>query len=930
LPPVRFQYKGVFPAVDEAARVSPSYRARLDHLVTEVPCAACGGSRLRPDAAACRLSFGPDEPLLTMGELCAKPLGEALALFQGMKLTPAEQKVAGELLREVRNRLQFLVDVGLDYVTLDRSAPTLSGGESQRIRLASQVGSGLTGVLYVLDEPTIGLHPRDNARLLGALQRLRDLGNTLVLVEHDREVISHADHLLDFGPGAGDRGGEITAQGPPAKVMKAKTSLTGQYLSGKKAIPVPAKRRRSSTQSGPVLTVKGARQNNLQNIDVDFPLGALVAVTGVSGSGKSSLVHEVLYQTLARRLHRARLPAAAHDDLVGIEQIDKVINVDQEPLGNTPSSNPATYTGAFDLIRELFAHLPESKVRGYQARRFSFNKPGGRCEACEGNGQKKIEMHFLPDVWVECDVCHGKRYNPETLAVHYRGKSIADVLEMRISDALELFGNLPKVRRVLKVLDDVGLGYLALGQPAPTLSGGEAQRVKLAAELARPSTGRTFYVLDEPTTGLHFDDVSKLLDVLNRLVDLGNTVVVVEHNLDVIKTADWVIDLGPEAGPGGGRVVAQGNPEEVVAQWRGGATSHTAAALAPVLEAGPRVERERYDPLAAEERRPNDLELREVGEGAAMPWQVDGRRWHTAERVTTEGKAIRWEGAILPWVEERVRALADFGETDWGQRTVVEIPGPRKTDMWFAHLMTGQEWVVRLVFRVGKNRFKGGELVSRLGIKPLDETPGLEAYGRGERVWVTNHKGPWQSVTVLAHRLSEIDTEAFRDFLAEAVASYQENLKKLKSRPEDVMPWKVNGERWHLGEKGFPIGRKVKWDRAVLPRLLALVREIEPGLEVKWDNRESITLKAPGLSKGWATWRTKDADALDARFVGRKGQLNLAQVEGLGAAVEIERERADGDVLRLSFTQVPGPEEWARLKGVLAEHLAGLREPAGR
>ncbi len=924
---VRFEYKGLFPAVDEASRVSPAYRQRLEHLVSEVPCSSCGGSRLREDAAASRFPFGEDRPALTIGELCALPLGQALGLFQELQLTPRHKQVAGELLREVRDRLRFLVDVGLDYLTLGRAAPTLSGGETQRIRLASQIGSGLTGVLYVLDEPTIGLHPRDNRRLLGALQRLRDLGNTLILVEHDREVIASADYLLDFGPGAGDRGGEITARGTPKQVMRSKASLTGQYLSGKKSIPVPTNRRIHPTVVKPLyLIVKGARQHNLRNIDVAFPLGAFVAVTGVSGSGKSSLVNEILYQTLARRLHRARTPAAAHDDILGLEHIDKVINVDQDPIGNSPLSNPATYTGVFDLMRELFARLPESKVRGWQPRRFSFTRPGGRCEACEGAGQKKIEMHFLPDVWVECDVCCGKRYNPETLAVHYKNRSIADVLEMRVHEALELFDNIPKIRNVLKTLADVGLDYLSLGQAAPTLSGGEAQRVKLAAELARPSTGRTVYLLDEPTTGLHFDDVHKLLDVLNRLVDLGNTVIVVEHNLDVIKTADWVIDLGPEAGPAGGLIVAQGTPEEVAAT----AGSYTGAALAPVLKAGPHVERPRYDPFAAATVREGDVALEAVGRDAAMPWKSDGRRWHTAERVTSDGKPCRWEGAMLDWLDDEIHKLGKFADTDWSERSVVEIAAPNKSQGWFLHALTGQEWLLRLVFRVAKNTFQSRVLAQRLGIPPLNETPGLEVYGNDERVWTTTHKGPWQSVTVLAHRLNEIDTPAFREFLAEAAASFHAALKRMTTKPEDVMPWKVNGERWHLGEKGFPPGKKPKWDRALLSRLLGLVREVEPGLQVQWDNRAAITLRIPGVSRAWTQWRTKDIDGLDCRFVGKKGQFNLSRLEGVGAATaSVDSKRATGDVVRLVFQHLE-PSQAAKLKELLVEHLGGLREAFGK
>jgi excinuclease ABC subunit A len=951
-----FQYKGLFPAIDEAARVSFVYRHRLDHVVSDVACAACQGSRLRDDAAACRFENH------TIGDICQWPLIRTLAFFKDLRLTKEQRQVAGELLREIRSRLQFLVDVGLEYLSLSRPTPTLSGGESQRIRLASQIGSGLTGVLYVLDEPTIGLHPRDNRRLLGALNNLRDLGNTLVVVEHDREVIAAADHLLDFGPGAGDRGGEITAQGPPKQVHRARSSLTGQYLSGKRAIPVPTNRRGASDEgrgasdvapsplaphpSPLTLTVRGARHNNLKNIDVSFPLGAFIAVTGVSGSGKSSLVHEILYNALARKLHRARTTVGAHDDIEGIDNIDKVINVDQDPIGNSPSSNPATYTGVFDLIRQLFAQLPESRVRGYQARRFSFNAPGGRCEACEGNGQKKIEMHFLPDVWVECDVCHGSRYNPETLAVHYKGKTIADVLRMRVSEALELFANIPKIRRVLQTLADVGLDYVALGQPAPTLSGGESQRVKLAAELSRPNTGRTIYLLDEPTTGLHFDDIRKLLDVLNRLVDLGNTVIVIEHNLDVIKTADWIIDLGPEAGDRGGFVVAAGTPEEIVAESVARRPSsvakktttdyglrttdhqsHTAPFLAQVLAAGPHALRPKYDPTAAEAARTGDIKLETVGKDAAMPWETDGRRWHTETRRTHNGKPARWEGEIVNWIDEQIHKRGNFPETNWKQPTVVEIAGPKKTQGWFFHAHTAMEWLIRLVFRVGRNKFKGPDLVTRLAIPTLNDTPGVEAYSDSERVHVANRKGPWQEVAVLAHRLSEIDTPAFHRFLNEAVLSFQATVQRMQTKPEDVMPWKVNGERWHLSDKGFPAGRKLHWDRGLLPRLLALVRSLEQNIEITWDSRAAITLRLPGISRGWSQWRTKDCHGLDCRFLGKKGQFNLAQIEDFGTHPQIHAKEGR-DVLHFIFLHEEHVHA-ARLKELLAEQLRGFQEVFG-
>jgi excinuclease ABC subunit A len=496
-----------------------------------------------------------------------------------LDLSDRDHLIADRVFREVRERMQFLLDVGLDYLTLARSATTLSGGEAQRIRLASQIGSGLVGVLYVLDEPSIGLHQRDNKRLIGTLKRLRDLGNTVIVVEHDEETIRVADHVVDIGPGAGEHGGRIVHSGPvtgAGGLESNRDSLTGQYLSGLRSIPVPAVRRPGSGES---LTVLGAREHNLHDIDVSFPLGCLVAVTGVSGSGKSTLVNDILLRSLAKQVHRAKTLPGLHRTITGVANVDKVVEVDQAPIGRTPRSNPATYTGVFDHIRRLFSQTQEAKVRGYLPGRFSFNVKGGRCEACAGDGTIRIEMHFLPDVYVPCEVCHGARYNRDTLEVTFRGKTIADVLDLSCEEALGFFAHQPPIARHMQTLVDVGLGYIRLGQPAPTLSGGEAQRVKLASELSRRSTGHTLYVLDEPTTGLHFDDVRKLLDVLSRLVDQGNTVIVIEHNLDVVKSADWITDLGPEGGDQGGRVVAEGTPEEVAAA----PDSYTGEVLAPLL-----------------------------------------------------------------------------------------------------------------------------------------------------------------------------------------------------------------------------------------------------------------------------------------------------------------------------------------------------------
>ena len=504
---------------------------------------------------------------------------DAIEFFNALKLTERQQIIAKQVLKEILARLKFLNDVGLDYLTLDRAAGTLSGGEAQRIRLATQIGSGLVGVLYILDEPSIGLHQRDNSKLLETLKHLRDLGNTLLVVEHDEETMYAADQIIDIGPGAGEHGGNVVAQGTAEVVKQSEQSITGQYLSGRKFIPVPKKRR---SNDGRFIEIKGAKANNLKNIDVKIPLGVFSVVTGVSGSGKSTLINDILYNALAAKLHGARLRPADHKEILGLSEIDKVINIDQSPIGRTPRSNPATYTGVFDFIRELFSQTNEAKLRGYKPGRFSFNVKGGRCEACSGDGIIKIEMHFLPDVYVPCEVCKGKRYNRETLEVKYKGKNIYDVLEMTVEEGLEFFSAVPKIQRKLQTLYDVGLGYIKIGQPATTLSGGEAQRVKLSTELSRRATGRTIYILDEPTTGLHTADVHRLIDVLHTLVENGNTVLVIEHNLDVIKTADHIIDLGPEGGDKGGMIVAEGTPEEV-AQVK---ESYTGRYLRRILERG--------------------------------------------------------------------------------------------------------------------------------------------------------------------------------------------------------------------------------------------------------------------------------------------------------------------------------------------------------
>ena len=586
-------FEGIIPNLERRYRetASEGIREFIEEFMGTKPCGTCKGHRLKKESLAVTVNGQ------NMAYATSLSIGEAMEFFGGLELSEKEKQIAHLILKEINNRLGFLVNVGLDYLTLSRAAGTLSGGEAQRIRLATQIGSSLMGVLYILDEPSIGLHQRDNDRLISTLAHMRDIGNTLIVVEHDEDTMLAADYIIDIGPGAGIHGGQVISQGTPQEVMNDPRSLTGQYLSGKKFIPVPLQRRKPD---GRWLEIKGAKENNLKNINVKFPIGVFTAVTGVSGSGKSTLVNEILKKTLARDLNRARVRPGQYKEIKGLEHVDKVVDIDQSPIGRTPRSNPATYTGVFDDIRDLYSQTNEAKVRGYKKGRFSFNIKGGRCEACRGDGIIKIEMHFLPDVYVPCEVCKGKRYNRETLEVKYKNKSIADVLEMTVEDATEFFQNIPKIHRKLQTLLDVGLGYINLGQPATTLSGGEAQRVKLASELYRRSTGKTIYILDEPTTGLHVHDIDRLLKVLHRLVDSGDTVLVIEHNLDVIKTADYLIDLGPEGGSGGGTVIATGTPEEVVKVEN----SYTGRYLAPILE---------RDAKRTKELENLEVESREVG-----------------------------------------------------------------------------------------------------------------------------------------------------------------------------------------------------------------------------------------------------------------------------------------------------------------------------
>jgi excinuclease ABC subunit A len=917
---LRFQWRGFFPAIHRATLASPAYRERLAELVTDVPCEACAGSRLRPDAAAVRVG---DE---TLHEICLRPLDKALAWFQKLRLDPRDRKIAGELLHEVTSRLRFLVDVGLDYLTLHRTTATLSGGEAQRIQLASQIGTGLTGVLYVLDEPTIGLHPRDNARLIGALRRLRDLGNTLLLVEHDREVIDSADHVLDFGPGAGDFGGRITAAADPQRLRTQRASLTGKYLSGKETIPVPSNRRPvafpprddlvalpdddpvelsrrptpATGKSGVApawehghrwLTVHGARQHNLKEIDVAFPLSRFTCVTGVSGSGKSTLVSDILYNALAARIHRANLVPGGHERITGIEYIDKVINVDQTPIGNSPTSNPATYTGLFDAMRDLYAALPLSKIRGYTANRFSFNRAGGRCEVCQGMGQKCIEMHFLPDVWIECDNCRGSRFVPETLEVQFHNKSIADVLSMRISEAVTLFENVPRVRRMLQTLDDVGLGYLQLGQSAPTLSGGEAQRVKLAAELGRPSTGKTLYILDEPTTGLHFDDLKKLLAVLHRLVDLGNSVICVEHNLDVIKTADWVIDLGPDAGDAGGYIVAEGTPETVSSRSQ----SHTGTALRPVLARGPLVHRQAYDPRRQTGLVSSFHTTVDLGEQVKMPWELDGCKWHTVDHCDAKGEPAQWDAKVLVWIAATIESLGAFVPTDWNHRTRIEIKAAN-TPLWFAHVLTGFKDLLEVAVRVPTSTFYEPRLRAMLDIRTLDERSDLPIYGQWSRLRVRTLSTWWDDIRLSLRDFKDVHKSPFRAFLKTAVAAYFRGIGELQREPERQEPWKSMGEEWHLSQKAMSPCQTPQWKPALLLALIGRFKSVQPGLELDWSAKTAVLLKATDRPAYCGKIVTNMGRGLRVELRAPQNVVTPAQMDRLGEDAEI-RPRGEDDWL---------------------------------
>jgi excinuclease ABC subunit A len=638
------------------------------------------------------------------------------------------------------------------------------------------------------------------------------------------------------------------------------------------------------------------------------------------------LILETLARAVAKHLHRSGDQPGPFDKLIGVEHVNKIVIVDQQPIGSTPASNPATYTGVFDQIRELFTRLPDSKIRGYRPARFSFNRPGGRCEDCEGLGQKKIEMHFLPDVWVECTTCRGQRFNQETLAVKYKGRSISDVLNLSIGQALELFENIPKLRAPLATLCAIGLEYLTLGQSAPTLSGGEAQRVKLAAELCRPDSGRTLYLLDEPTTGLHLDDIVKLLKVLNSLVDRGNTVVVIEHNLDVIKTADWIVDVGPEAGFAGGEIVAEGTPEDIVARHSaaaGGRRSYTAELLAPLLAVEPREDRDVFDPAEAAKTRAGDVDLRKVGKDAALPWQIDGRNWHTVDRVSHAGSPVRWEGESLALVIDALSEFESLADPNWNHRSIVEVAHQSRTGGWFLHAETGDEWLLSLKFRVKKGTFDEDDLIRRLNLKPVDELDELPIYGRGERVRAKNLKGPFQEVTVTVHWRKEIETPAFQQFLQEAVSSYSGQAQTAALNPQDLTPWKVLGRKWHVSRKGFLSNKRILWDTDVVERLASQFEGLWTSAAVDWTGQQSVSFRRDAVESPYAELYTKRREGVDAILYAEPNRFALGMISAIGAEKEIGIARDGRQTIKLRFTNVEATDEsaWIEFLEQFAESL---------
>ncbi|MCS7239239.1 MAG: excinuclease ABC subunit UvrA [Thermoguttaceae bacterium] len=975
--PAEFQFRGLLAAMHVGERgLEEVFLAEegSPQRLQKVPCPDCRGSGLRDVPASARWRDR------TIYELCQWPLEKLLAWFEAYQPSASEQLIVAEILREIRTRLRFLVEVGLEYLTLSRPMPTLSGGEMQRIRLAAQLGSGLCGVIYVLDEPTIGLHPRDGARLVRALHRLRDLGNTLLVVEHDPQVIEGADYVLDFGPGAGSQGGQIVAAGPPEELKNACDSITGPYLSGRKVIPIPRNRRMPplwdrltlpsrargktsrnksaevrpdqpsplvpvpevllpSPPGGGWLIVRAARKHNLKEIDVRIPLGTLTVVTGVSGSGKTTLVQEVLYRALAHALHHAENVSWADCDTVeGIELVDKVIRVDQRPIGQSPLSVPATYTGVFDLIRQLFAELPEAKVRHLTPRHFSFNHSDGACWNCQGSGRKYIQMHFLPDLEMTCEVCGGKRYNEQVLQVRYRGYTIADVLELPAGEALRLFGHVPPIRRILQTLCDVGLDYLPLGQPAPTLSGGEAQRVKLAAELARPATGRTLYILDEPTTGLHFQDLTKLLEVLQRLVDLGNTVLVIEHNLDLIKVADWVIDLGPEGGERGGYLVAEGTPEDIArfaqlyreqSELRGRKSAaasvkrsndspgglewrcYTGEYLEPLLANGTYYDRPRYEP-PPEDAFATQANLAEWGQAEKPPWEVDGRFWHTVARVDRSGQPCIWEGQLLEAVVDFLESTGKLAEPLWNKSTVVEVYGPGRPSRFFFQAITCERYALRMLFYtstkvVAESPFSAQYLADNRERKRGSESLKLP------QVLIHAPREEWQCVEICAAKLAEIDAPDFWQFVTAAIDGYlalvsqdQSASKRESKKPAQLSRQAVasapsTGERrqtaalptvippagraWHFSPVGFENKQRPQWPKRLLK---AVIRELlARGLRPRWHfvNQIRFYPKDPILRKSpIVTLWTKKPDSLRIHVDWpRQGQGDEASLKELVA-----------------------------------------------